>query len=342
MDAEKKRHPAKRILITVLIVLLALILIGGIFAVVYMNSLLGNINRYTEPTDTLSSQEIEQIENETEEADVAFTGPVMDPTDVTWETEPPEIIKAEHIVNILLIGQDRREGQGRQRSDTMILCTINKNTKTLTMTSFLRDLYVQIPGYKDNRLNATYAFGGMNLLNKTLERNFGIQVDGNIEVDFTGFKKVIDLMGGVDISLTEAEAGYLNRLHDLALKKGTNHLDGSVALDYARIRKLDSDFGRTNRQRKVITALVEKATRMNLTQLNELLGTMLGLVTTDMTNDQLLGYVMELFPLLTDLKIDTQHIPAAGTYKSAKIQGKAVLVPDLEANRKILAGLLED
>ena len=90
------------------------------------------------------------------------------------------------IVNILLVGQDRLEGEGRTRSDSMILCTFNKRTRELTLTSFLRDLYVQIPGYGGNRINAAYAYGGMELLEQTLEQNFGVQVDGIVEVDFSG------------------------------------------------------------------------------------------------------------------------------------------------------------
>ncbi|MFQ9799037.1 MAG: LCP family protein [Clostridia bacterium] len=100
------------------------------------------------------------------------------------------------MVNILLIGQDRREGEGRQRSDSMILATINKKSQSIYLTSFMRDMYVPIPGYSDNRINAAYAFGGMDLLDDTIETNFGIHIDGNVEVDFSGFKTLIDMMGG--------------------------------------------------------------------------------------------------------------------------------------------------
>ena len=92
------------------------------------------------------------------------------------------------IVNLLLIGQDRREGQDRQRADSMIMVTLNKKTKQISMTSFMRDLYVQIPGYSDNRINATYAFGGMDLLDSTLNTNFGVEIAGNVEVDFGEFQ----------------------------------------------------------------------------------------------------------------------------------------------------------
>ena len=124
-----------------------------------------------------------------------------------------------------------------------------------------------------------YAIGGMEMLNETLEMNFGIHVDHNIEVDFSGFERIVDLMGGVDINLTSKEAKWMGD----GLKAGVNHLNGEKALEYARIRKIDSDFGRTNRQRTVLKALLEKAKRMNLSELNNLANALVPMVTTDMT-----------------------------------------------------------
>lgn len=92
-------------------------------------------------------------------------------------------MKDKEVINILLIGQDRREGQARQRSDSMILCSINKARKKIILTSIMRDLYVPIPGYSDNRINAAYQFGGMPLLDQVIEESLGVHVDGNVEVD---------------------------------------------------------------------------------------------------------------------------------------------------------------
>lgn len=338
METERKKKSWGKRLLTALCILLAIILLVVIFAAVYINSWLNKIPRATEPSETLSASQIQELENQTDPEDATFTGPTMDPLEVTWGTAPNDLVGVEKdVINILLIGQDRREGQGRQRSDAMILCTVNVKTKTLTMTSFLRDLYVQIPGYQDNRLNATYAFGGMPLLNKALEVNFGVHVDGNIEVDFGSFEKVIDMVGGVDINLTAAEAAHLNKRNkSWGLTEGMNHLDGKKALAYSRIRYIDSDFGRTNRQRTVLTALVNQSRDLSYDRLMELVETAIGLITTDMSNLDIVRTAASLIPLLKDLKIQTQHIPAAGTYKSAMIRGMAVLVPDLEANRKIL------
>lgn len=335
----KKGKNAKRSVgraaLTVLCVLLALILAAAVLAYAYMDRMLDLIGR-PQQQETLSPSQLHEIENQTDPIDEDFTGPVIDPSDVTWSTEPVEIIEEEHIINILLVGQDRREGQGRQRSDAMILCTVNTDTNTLTMTSFLRDLYVQIPGYQDNRLNAPYALGGMDLLKETLKLNFGIQVDGCIEVDFSQFEQIIDLMGGVDVYLTAAEARYLNN-EGFSLTEGMNHLDGEEALAYSRIRYIDSDFGRTNRQRTVLTALVEQSRNLSLSQMHGLLESVLRLITTDMTNGQIMETALKCFPLLSDLRVQTQYVPAEGTYQFANIRGMSVIVADLEANRKLLA-----
>lgn len=337
----KAKKSRSSLALKVLCVVLALILAGLLTGYAYLNRLLGLIERHPAQDETLSSSALHEIENQTDPLDDSFTGPMVDPTDIIWSTEPIEVIEEEHIKNILLIGQDRRPGQGRQRSDAMILCSINTETKTLTMTSFLRDLYVQIPGYQDNRLNAPYALGGMTLLQETLKLNFGIQVDGCVEVDFSQFEKIIDLMGGVDISLTAAEASHLNG-QGFSLKEGLNHMDGKAALAYSRIRYIGTDFGRTNRQRTVLTAIVEQSRDISLGRMQSLLEGILGLITTNMSNGQLLELAMECFPMLKNLQVNTQHIPAEGTYLYASVRGMSVIVADMRANRQILADTIKD
>lgn len=107
-------------------------------------------------------------------------------------------------------GPGHPEGRRAGRSDSMILLSVNKNTNQLTMISLMRDLYVQIPGYSDNKLNAAYAFGGFELLDETIATNFGIAVDYNVEVNFKGFKDIVDTIGGLDLELNETEAEYMN------------------------------------------------------------------------------------------------------------------------------------
>lgn len=338
MNRSSQEHPRswKKRLLKVICVILALILLLMLGVTVAYESFLNRINRVEGTEATLSEEEASVILATEEEEEVDPNAEVLEPEEVTVATSAAVQIEKEELIHILLVGQDRRPGEGRQRSDSMILCTINKETKTLTMTSFLRDMYVMIPGYYHQRLNVAYPLGGFKKLNETLAYNFGVQADHNIEVDFGGFVKIVDLMGGVSINLTQNEAGFLNKINGWSLRSGVNHLNGEEALAYSRIRKIDSDFARTNRQRTVLTALLEKCRNMDFAQLYKLIDGVIPMITTDMTNADITNYIMELFPILPELQIVTQHIPVKGTYRSASIRGMSVYVPNLEANQQYL------
>lgn len=330
-------NQGKRTMLIILCSILAVIFTAMVAGAVYMEYLMGKIGRTQETSlPTLSQEEIEAIQHP--EKEEGGTAPTLNSEDVTWNDGDAELLGGDHVVNILLIGQDRREGEGRARSDAMILCSFNKNAKTITLTSIMRDLYVPIPGYLDNRINAAYQLGGIDLLNRTITQNFGVEIHGNVEVDFSQFRQIIDLLGGVDISLTEAEANHLNGQNGTwNLVTGKNHLTGEQALAYSRIRYIgNADYGRTNRQRTVLTALFQAYKNTNVTGMLMLLDDLLPMVTTDLTNKEMVGYVMELSGLLASGEIKTQRIPADGAFYEATIRGMQVLVPDLEANRKIL------
>lgn len=340
MKDKKKKSPksTQRNILIALCVVLALLLAVMLFVTVYLEVMFGRINR----PGKINQEQIGDITRATESMPEDFTGVVVDPEDVDMPSGPAESMEAEHIVNILLIGQDARPGEDTQRSDSMILCSFNKNTKTLTMTSFLRDMYVTIPGYWNDKLNHSYRYGAIygdgafKLLDETLEYNFGVQIDGNVEVNFTGFVDVIEAVGGVDIYLTSDEADYINGSGYSNLVEGMNHLDGDQALTYARIRYLDSDFGRANRQRTVLMALLDKIKTLSITEMNSLLMELLPLVTTDMSNSEIIGYALELFPMLTDATIVNQQIPAEGTYELGWTNDMSVIFVDFDANCRIL------
>ena len=344
----EKKEKKKRGCLIFLIIILAIIMVALIAATIFINQMLGKISREDEVIETLSQEEIELILNETEPEDADYTvqvdenGETIPEETVEMPSTPVETVqKSDHIINILLIGQDTYSTRSRSRTDSMVLCTVNKETKTLTMTSFMRDLYVVIPGYADQRLNVPYVLGGFNKLYQTLEYNFGVEVEHGIAVNFSSFPKVIDAVGGVDIELTSKEANHLNGQNtEWTLSAGKNHLNGEQALAYSRIRKLDSDFGRTNRQRKVLTAVLNKAKSLSLTQLYDLVETLIPLVHTDMTDAEIISTAVEIAPLLMDMEVVTQRIPVNGGYKSRMIKGMAVLVPDTEVNRQFLEDTL--
>ena len=343
MKKKKKRTSFKRAALRFLCSILGVILALMIAFTLWFHSMLGQIN-YVEAQQAplLSQQELDQLLY----ADsLSIDAPAVE---TPQETEPEEVNFEEHatsiggkhsgIINILLIGQDRRPGETRARSDSMILCSFNKKSKTLTMTSFLRDLYVEIPGFQNNRINVAYAAGGMPLLNETLENNFGIRVDGNVEVDFTQFSKIVDALGGVTITLRQDEANLINRDVGGTLQEGSCLLNGEQALTYARIRSLDGDgdFSRTSRQRNVINAILNAYKEASLPTILTLMDQVLPMVTTDIQDTKLLSYALELAPMLPEMRIVSQRIPADGTYTGKMIRGMAVLVADMEANRQLL------
>lgn len=328
------------VLCTVLGIILA-VLVGG---TVYANHLMGLMNRPTgEQMETLSQEEMDNLFSDETVSPEESTAPVVNEEDIDWgnpEETVPVVGDSENLINILLIGQDARKAGVRARSDTMILVTVNKEKKTITLTSFLRDLYVQIPGYTDNKMNAAYAFGGMPLLNATLEKNFGVKVDGNVEVDFTRFPEVVNLLGGVDMELRQDEANYINKFVTASkpLSAGMMHLDGDQALMYSRIRALDADadFSRTNRQRKVINTLIDKFRNSKLTTLLGLLDDLLPMITTDLSNSDLIGYATDLFPILADCTVISQRVPADNAFYFATIRGMSCVVADMNAARQLL------
>lgn len=334
-----------------LCIILGVLLALVIAATAFFESFMGLINKpEDQEQEFITEDEYMNEIMEEEPEDPEDTTPTEDPNAIVW-SDAETIGAGKDIINILLIGQDRRK-EKRARSDAMILCTLNKKEKTLTMTSFMRDMYVQIPGYKDNRINASYAFGGMELLNECITKNFGVEIDGNIEVDFNGFQNVIDAIGGVDIELSKSEIRYLEKKGTFGIGgdtsywdfiPGINHLDGSQALAYARNRGTggNGDFGRTNRQRTVLNAVFLKAKTMNLTEIINLIKEILPLLTTDLTDAQILGFAMEAFPLLSELQLKTQQIPGDGAYRMTKIRGMSVIVPNLEKNREILKEIMK-
>ena len=322
---------------------LALVLLALIFATAYANHFLSQIN-YIQDGTTLPSEVIESMEQEwTETMPSDYTGPVVDATDVTQPpyVGPTTLIQHPDILNFLLVGQDRRPGELRQRSDTMIVVTVNKRTGDIMLTSFLRDLYVDIPGYKPYKLNAAYAVGGFPMLCEALLTNFGVTIDGCVEVDFDGFMGLVDLVGGVDIDLTAKEVEHLNEIYFWTLTPGVNHLTGEQALAYSRIRALDNDFVRTERQRNVMVSIINSAKNMSLGDMQNLLTAALPMIATTMTPREITNYMIELLPVIANANIQTQRVPVWGSYTNVYIPGPAeCLVPDLPKIRQQLIDTL--
>ena len=338
MNKKPGNGSIKRAVLIAIIVLLAIILAVLVVGTAFVTATLNKIER-VDPAETLSQEEIESILNEEiEETTPDFTGEVINSEDLELPEEPVEVVETgDEVIQILLVGQDTKSMSSRSRTDSMILCTVNLTDKTLTMTSFMRDMYLKLPGYQSQRLNVAYLLGGFDALYNALEYNFGVQADYGVAVNFASFQKVIDAVGGVDVELTSREATHLNlNYYGFNLTEGLNHLNGEAALAYSRIRKLDSDFNRTNRQRTVMMALLEKAKTLPATELYDLVETLIPMVVTDMTNSEIIDVAFDIVPILGELQVISQRIPIDGEYRNAWVDGMAVLLPDLEANRQYL------
>ncbi len=245
---------------------------------------------------------------------------------------------------ILLIGTDNYSTKSRGRSDTIMLAQLDPKTKTIKLVSFLRDMYVKIPGKGSTRINAAYAFGGPELLLKTMKANFGIEPDAYLSVNFSRMAELIDAIGGVEIDVSSRELSQLNGIlrtynskmgikqsDGLVKKAGLQTLTGRQALSYSRIRKIDSDFERTDRQRTVVEAAFHKIMTLSWDQIGELvLDNMDNVVTNISAAD-----AIQLIPtalMAKEATFETLQIPAKGAYSSKTISGMAVLVPSLKKN----------
>lgn len=243
------------------------------------------------------------------------------------------------VKNILLIGIDRRNPDDSSRSDTMLLVSINSATSKIKLTSFMRDSYVYIPEKKKSaKLNAACNWGGAQMVMDTIEYNFNIRIDHYMLVDFAMFEDIVNGLGGVDVAITEKEATYMRDIVHLenVVSGDSVHLNGNEALWYCRIRMLDSDFMRTGRQRKVMTALINKCKRTNPVELYGLLGEIVSNIETDMSPLSLTWLTVNGFLRYLHFDIEQGSVPAEGTWKSKTIGGQSVLSLDLNKNAKYL------
>ena len=249
----------------------------------------------------------------------------------------PASQEEDDLIHLLLVGRDESQDDV-SRSDSMILCSFQPETNRIVLTSFLRDLYVPIPGREENRINAAYACGGLTLLKQTVEENFDLDIDGCIDVDFSQFSQIIDILGGVTLELRQDEADAINARVEGALTEGIHLLSGEQALAYSRIRNLDSDgdFSRTGRQRKLLTSLLDSYRNANLLTILSLLTQALPMISTDLENRQVIALAGKLYPFLHDPVVVSQRLPADGTYHYRRIRGMEVLTADMEQLRQQL------
>ncbi len=325
MSRSSKNSKKKGIIIALAIVLvIAIPICVGILAA---NHYLNKMNFEEEETLQVNPEYIEEV-----------TVPEAD-EDISENIDDQRMWYNDNIINILLIGCDLgSQARYYPRADSIIVLSINTLNSTIKMVSLSRATYVSIPGHGNARLNAAHAYGGPKLLVETIEENYKIRIDKYISIDFEGFIQAIDTLGGVDIYITQEEvnviSGTMSANGISPRGAGTYHLNGNVALEYARIRGIDNDRARTGRQRIVLTAILEKFKKMVSTESYstiivkcfDYLNEVLPLVSTNFKKSEIIGqapkYIGYLKFPVTEAIIPKVSVPLKN------INGTEVLILD--------------
>lgn len=298
-------------------------------------------NAATDPGSLLTKQGTAYAQRLTDALGETFTGDVQADLQV--------LLTEGKLYNFLVVGVDSRSNDYEGRSDAMLELTVNPVERKLVLTSLLRDSYVTIPGNGQDRLNAAYALGGTSLLKKTIRQNYGIRTNATMVVNFNDVIDFIDAIGGIPMTVTASEIKYINKYTADQNKElygrstnpdritsgaGTLTLSGMQALAYARIRYVGQDFGRTERQRKVVAAAMKKLLSLPVNEQVPIIAEYFGRVTTDLTVPELL-YLVLVFLNSDRFETASLSLPAAGTYQNARIDGKDVLKVDFAANKAV-------
>ena len=304
--------------------------------------------------DELDLTITDEIQETIEDLDAWEIDTSVDPDSLEINTDLPD-----NIINILLIGIDSRSkvmeaDKGLQHNDVNMILSINKDTGELKLTSILRDLYVEIPGYKTkSRINNAYARGGGQLAMRTINHNFNLNISSYVTINFFGLASIIEAVGGIDVEMTKGEAYAINayikknppaydtKEHServpLEVVDGTQHLDGIQAVMYARLRTGmktgNGDFNRTARQRKLLELLLNKIMQdMTLSRFTELVSISLEYVTTNVNASTMisLGLAVLGSDIITRARsgeelLQQHRVPMDKTYSYMDVEGASVL-----------------
>lgn len=351
-DFEEETGKKKHVFLKVLLILLLVLIIGGAFLTltepgrkimykIAAKFIVENVNGDSEnENNDVTSQPLPTSEIDDDRVDPASELtplPEIDGTDdVPYRHE-------DYVKTYLLFGIE--EIDGASNTDTIMLVSVNTVDNTIKLTSILRDTYVEIPGYYSNKINAAYACGcktgettderranGAKMLVNVIENTYDVDISGYAYVNFSSFEKIIDRLGGIDIELGAKEAAYLNRTNYISnpayrnVKEGMNHLNGNQALGYCRVRKVatlggaNNDYGRTVRQRRVISAIVTQYKNSALTDMIPILRDCLANIKTSLNEEQ----VSDLLYDVVENKIFTinqMRLPADELFRDSGKKG---------------------
>jgi polyisoprenyl-teichoic acid--peptidoglycan teichoic acid transferase len=261
---------------------------------------------------------------------IPITPPPPDATQQSLLEQPPEQI------NVLLLGSDQRPWDSGFRTDTIILVTLNSRLGEVNLTSFPRDLYLNLPGYGMGRINTAWTFGGYPLLSQTFQHNFGVRPDYYALIDFSSFKKIVDGLGGLTVNVGEAVSDYRNG-YWVTIPAGPVKMDADDVLWYARTRKTTNDIARNRRQQEVLMAIFEKMLSIDaIRRAPEFYNLYKDSVTTDIG----LLDVLKWLPFAAKIAQTRQFHQYYLTYKQVNDwitpEGAMVLLPNQQAVMQII------
>lgn len=340
MEERKEKPRKKRIGLWITLAVVG-IMVGGLVGggMAYVDRLLSAPDHVSrEEMPILDETQVSQLQEEPSEGQI-------EGGDLTFAEN---LASDSHVMNIMLYGSDQRPNDGGQygNADAMVLLSIDTKHKKLKMTSFMRDLWVMVPGKREYRINTAYLLGGPRLSIETVEKNFGIKIDKYAVVDFQTFPKIIDTLGGVTIDITQPEADYLNALRlTTEFQPGPCHMNGEVALDYARARKLKGDdFGRTQRHRTVLSTVIKQFRSANLSQISSSLEQIMPMITTDLTKEERVQMLPSAMAYMK-YEIVEYRLPQDGDFRYATYYYKdtpmnVLVIEDMEQARKDLRAFI--
>ncbi len=333
----KKIKKSVKIIIAIVLVIVLLLASGVIF---YLSKL--NLIKFSNGKFTWSGSP-DMSDSDTLDEESRMNEAIADLEERDAIDATGEIYKDKRFLNILLIGTDEHtiDFSENARGDSCMIMSIGKKDGSLKLASLERGMGVPILDgkYKGQYdwLTHTFRYGGADLMMREVRECFKVDVERYIRVNFTTFKKGIDSVGGIDITLTAAEAAYLNKNTVRKIySEGQNHLDSVAALSYARCRHIDSDWHRIERQRNVIQAVVTKTKDLSIGELNTLLNNVLPLVQTNLTRLEITELLLSA-PKYRGVQIKQTTIPISGSYGGMRgLGGRSLFSVDFDTNAKAL------
>ncbi|AFG34297.1 cell envelope-related function transcriptional attenuator common domain protein [Fervidobacterium pennivorans DSM 9078] len=255
---------------------------------------------------------------------------------------------------VALFGLDARHEGESSRSDTIMILLIDHSMQKIKLASIMRDLYVDVPGYGKRKINSAYELGGPKLALSTLNTNFELALTKYVTVDFRGFEKIIDAVGGVEIDVKDYEVEHINinmrEVRNLiggdvpeVKYPGLQRLNGRQALAYARIRYVgNGDYERVQRQQRVFEKVFEKVKNASLGTKLRIIDMVLPYIETNLTRNEIVSLATKNYSKYT---LEHTRLPVSGSYREgyATIDGikQWIFITDIEKNKQALHEFLE-